>query len=85
MSVTRCFVTAILAVSAVALAAPAASADPGPAPGAIPPWSPLSEDYEPSGTLTVNNGDRTETWTWEPGHQSYQSSESSSRQSRQRE
>ncbi|GAA0820812.1 hypothetical protein ACFQVD_33535 [Streptosporangium amethystogenes subsp. fukuiense] len=74
MSIFRYLVAAVLAVSTVALAAPVAYADPEP----LPPWSPLSEDYEPSGTLTVRNGDRTETWTWVPGHQSYRSTESNS-------
>ncbi|WP_433369029.1 hypothetical protein [Streptosporangium sp. CA-115845] len=74
MFIVRYLVTAVLAVSAVALAAPVAYADPEP----LPPWSPLSPDYEPSGTLTIRKGDRTETWTWVPGHQSYQSTESNS-------
>ncbi|MEU0479119.1 hypothetical protein ABZ260_08060 [Streptosporangium sp. NPDC006013] len=74
MLIVRYLITVVLAASAVALAAPVAYADPEPP----PPWSPLSEDYEPSGTLTVRNGDRTETWTWEPGHQSYWSTENSS-------
>lgn len=74
MSVVRHLTTAFLAAAAVALAAPVAYADP------VPPWSPTSEDYEPSGTMTVRTGDRTETWTWEPGHQTYRSSEKSSEQ-----
>ncbi|MET8047310.1 hypothetical protein ABZU75_06870 [Streptosporangium sp. NPDC005286] len=74
MFIVRYLITAVLAASAVALTAPVAYADPEP----LPPWSPLSEDYEPSGTLTVRNGDRTETRTWVPGHQSYRSTENSS-------
>jgi hypothetical protein len=72
MSISRYLVTAALAASAVAFATPVAYADP------VPPWSPESPYYDPAGTLTVTNGDRTETWTWEPGHQSYQSTESNS-------
>ncbi|MEU8377607.1 hypothetical protein [Streptosporangium sp. NPDC048865] len=73
MSVARCIATAVLAASTVALAAPVASA------ALIPPQPAVANDCSLFGKVTVRKGDRTETWTWGPGYQSYLSSESSSR------
>ncbi|MGC5014923.1 hypothetical protein ACLQ2R_29505 [Streptosporangium sp. DT93] len=70
MSVAR-FITAVtLTAGAVTLAVPVACADP------MPPRPAAEEGYPPSGTLTVKNGDLTETWTWRPGYEAYQSSKS---------
>ncbi|MFF3441542.1 hypothetical protein [Streptosporangium sp. NPDC002721] len=73
MSVARCVATAALATLMVALAAPVASA------ALIPPRPAVASECSLFGTVTVRKGDRTETWTWGPGYQSYLSSESSSR------
>jgi hypothetical protein len=74
MPVARCLAAAVLAISAVALAAPVASA------ALIPPRPPSMNGYPLTGRTTVKNGDTTETWSWGPGYESYQSSQSSSRQ-----
>ncbi|WP_436762550.1 hypothetical protein [Streptosporangium sp. V21-05] len=73
MSVARCIATAALAALVVALAAPVASA------ALIPPRPAVAADCSLFGKVTVKKGDRTETWTWGPGYQSYLSSESNSR------
>lgn len=73
MSVARCIATAALAALMVALAAPVASA------ALIPPRPAVTNDCSLFGKVTVKKGDRTETWTWGPGYQSYLSSESNSR------
>ncbi|MEU8201839.1 hypothetical protein [Streptosporangium sp. NPDC049046] len=74
MPVARC-ITAVIALTAstVVLAAPVASA------ALIPPTPAMASECSLFGRETVKNGDRTETWTWGPGYQSYQSSESNSR------
>lgn len=38
------------------------------------------DGYLSTGRTTVKHGDTTETWSWGPGYESYQSSQSSSRQ-----
>lgn len=73
MSVARCIATAVLTASMVTLAAPAASA------ALIPPQPAVASECSLFGKVTVKKGDRTETWTWGPGYQSYLSNESSSR------
>lgn len=73
MSVARCTATAALAALMVTLAAPVASA------ALIPPQPAVESDCSLFGRVTVKKGDRTETWTWGPGYQSYLSSESNSR------
>ncbi|MEU4536322.1 hypothetical protein AB0G15_15800 [Streptosporangium sp. NPDC023825] len=73
MSVARCITTAALTALTVALTAPAASA------ALIPPRPAVPGECSLFGAVTVRKGDRTETWTWGPGYQSYLSSESSSR------
>ncbi|MEV0752580.1 hypothetical protein [Streptosporangium sp. NPDC050280] len=76
MPVARCItviVLAALAASTVVLAAPVASA------ALIPPTPAMASECSLFGKKIVKNGDRTEIWTWGPGYQSYQSSESNSR------
>ncbi|MFB9680419.1 hypothetical protein [Streptosporangium vulgare] len=73
MSVARCIATTVLTASMVTLTAPVASA------ALIPPQPAVAADCFLFGRVTVKKGDRTETWTWGPGYQSYLSSESNSR------
>ncbi|WP_329087400.1 MULTISPECIES: hypothetical protein [unclassified Streptosporangium] len=74
MSVARCIAIVVLVASVVTLAAPVASA------ALIPPQPPSMDGYLSTGRTTVKHGDTTETWSWGPGYESYQSSQSSSRQ-----